>query len=242
MVGPALPQALRAVRYPLYDPDGNFRETDKDDPDTMATTCQEEHGPSRQRTAILNEYPTDDLVQLYAVVRFFHRILEGVLRRLLTSSCFWGRAVLQARGEIVHTNSSKRTHCTTVTSPPAGEHLDSRDVEPPEDEPAMQWILDTINGANDAYWHRLFIWPGKPLKGWLKHSSGFSGSLTASIVRHGGNLRRINYNTTTIESFILNLLSQSRLESLRHVAVENSEEINFVETRDMSFCIPARIY
>jgi hypothetical protein len=46
MVGPALPQALRAVRYPLYDPDGNFRETDKDDPDTMATTCPEEHGPS----------------------------------------------------------------------------------------------------------------------------------------------------------------------------------------------------
>jgi hypothetical protein len=45
--------------------------------------------------------------------------------------------------------------------------------------------------------------------------------------------------TPTIESFILNLLSQSRvrdltsqLESLRHVAVENSEEINFVETRE----------
>jgi hypothetical protein len=44
MVGPTLPQALRAVRYPLYDPGGNFRETDKDDPDTISTTCPEEHG------------------------------------------------------------------------------------------------------------------------------------------------------------------------------------------------------
>jgi hypothetical protein len=44
MVGPALPQALRAV-YPLYDPDENFRETAKDDPSTIATTCPEDHGP-----------------------------------------------------------------------------------------------------------------------------------------------------------------------------------------------------
>ncbi|KAJ7902255.1 hypothetical protein B0H13DRAFT_760189 [Mycena leptocephala] len=155
MVGPALPQALRAVRYPLYEPDGNFSETDKDDHDTMAT-CPEEHGPSvitsedqrkleenskvgdtledifsltqkdrtsqkntltpeeswrfrravyrislytsifpvdcyeidefdddidliqHQRTAILHEYPTDDLFQLYGVARFFRGILEGV--------------------------------------------------------------------------------------------------------------------------------------------------------------------
>jgi hypothetical protein len=32
----------------------------------------------RQRTAILNEHPTGDLFQLYAVVRFFRGILEGV--------------------------------------------------------------------------------------------------------------------------------------------------------------------
>jgi hypothetical protein len=91
-----------------------------------------------------------------------------------------------------------------------------------------------------VHWHRILIWPGELLKGWLKHSSEFSGSFTAAVVRHeGGNLRRINYNTTTIESFILNLLSQprvrdltSQLESLRHVAVENSKEINFVETRE----------
>jgi hypothetical protein len=42
-IGPALPQALRALRYLLYDPDGNFRETDKIDLDTMATACPEEH-------------------------------------------------------------------------------------------------------------------------------------------------------------------------------------------------------
>jgi hypothetical protein len=44
MVGPALPQALRPVGYLLYDPDGNFRETDNDDPDTMTTTFSEEQG------------------------------------------------------------------------------------------------------------------------------------------------------------------------------------------------------
>jgi hypothetical protein len=31
----------------MYNPDGIFRETDNlDDPDTMATTCPEERGPS----------------------------------------------------------------------------------------------------------------------------------------------------------------------------------------------------
>jgi hypothetical protein len=32
----------------------------------------------RQRTAILNEYPIDELCQLNEVVRFFRGILEGV--------------------------------------------------------------------------------------------------------------------------------------------------------------------
>jgi predicted esterase YcpF (UPF0227 family) len=32
----------------------------------------------RQRTAMLNEYPTDELFQIYAVVRFFRGILAGV--------------------------------------------------------------------------------------------------------------------------------------------------------------------
>jgi predicted esterase YcpF (UPF0227 family) len=32
----------------------------------------------RQRTAVLNEYPGCELLQLYAVVRFFREILEGV--------------------------------------------------------------------------------------------------------------------------------------------------------------------
>lgn len=30
------------------------------------------------RTAMLNEYPTDELFQIYAVVRFFRGILAGV--------------------------------------------------------------------------------------------------------------------------------------------------------------------
>ena len=32
----------------------------------------------RQRTAVLNNYPTSKLLQLYAVIRFFREILEGV--------------------------------------------------------------------------------------------------------------------------------------------------------------------
>ncbi|KAJ7902282.1 hypothetical protein B0H13DRAFT_1882660 [Mycena leptocephala] len=32
----------------------------------------------RQRTAILHEYPTDNLFQLYGIARFFRGILEGV--------------------------------------------------------------------------------------------------------------------------------------------------------------------
>jgi propanediol dehydratase small subunit len=32
----------------------------------------------RQRTAVLNEYPTDELLQIYAVVRFFRGILDGL--------------------------------------------------------------------------------------------------------------------------------------------------------------------
>jgi hypothetical protein len=32
----------------------------------------------RQRTAVLNEYPTGELLELYAVIRFFREILEGV--------------------------------------------------------------------------------------------------------------------------------------------------------------------
>jgi hypothetical protein len=36
------------------------------------------HLIQRQRTALLNEYPTDELLQIYAVVRFFCGILEGL--------------------------------------------------------------------------------------------------------------------------------------------------------------------
>jgi hypothetical protein len=36
------------------------------------------HFIRRQRTAVLNEYPTDELLQIYAVVRFFRGILDGL--------------------------------------------------------------------------------------------------------------------------------------------------------------------
>jgi hypothetical protein len=266
MVGPALLQPFRAVRYPLYDADGNFMETDKDDPDTMATTCPEEHGAGvitaeekrkleenlevvdtledifsltyvasryppqsifycrtmidsdrtgphkkiatpkeswrfrqavyriwlctsifpgdcyeidliqRQHTAMLSEYPTNDLFQLYAVVRFFCGILESVpagdeennnreycsltqaqaLRqliyypqmRILTSFCLWGRAVLLARGKIAQTNSSKRTHCITVTFPSRWKTFGQR----------ARWIhLKKTSLRCSGFWIRLTV-------------------------------------------------------------------------------------
>lgn len=52
IVGPTLPQALRLIRYPYWNPnpDGTaeslWTHNQHSDPDTMATTCPEEHGPS----------------------------------------------------------------------------------------------------------------------------------------------------------------------------------------------------
>jgi hypothetical protein len=43
IVGPALTQALRVLRYPKHNPDGTLWATDKEDPETVATTCPEEH-------------------------------------------------------------------------------------------------------------------------------------------------------------------------------------------------------
>ncbi|KAJ7923604.1 hypothetical protein B0H13DRAFT_2655072 [Mycena leptocephala] len=296
-IGPALPQALRALRYLLYDPDGNFRETDKIDLDTMATACRKStmpvllprkrnkleqnsevvntledifsltcvarpihpraynsifgqktgpHGRNilmpeeswhfqravhriwlytsifpgdryslddineldhdkidliqRQRTAMLNEYPTDELFQIYAVVRFFRGILAGVWdeehdnpnnpsisgagrhrRRMGTPFI----PISRGRGEPT---------VQRLLLPPSRKHLDRRA------------ILDTITGADDTsskcaascrltiptetYWHRLHIWRDDLLNGWLKSSSDLSGSLTASAFQHKGRNRR----------------------------------------------------
>jgi hypothetical protein len=59
---------------------------------------------------------------------------------------------LQARGKIAHTNSSTRLSLYNgYFSLPLENKWTAPEVDPPEDdEPAMQWILDTINGANNT--------------------------------------------------------------------------------------------
>ncbi|KAJ7855415.1 hypothetical protein B0H13DRAFT_2357868 [Mycena leptocephala] len=43
IVGPGLPQALQLLRYPKHNPDGTLWATNKEDPETVATTCLEDH-------------------------------------------------------------------------------------------------------------------------------------------------------------------------------------------------------
>ncbi|KAJ7841758.1 hypothetical protein B0H13DRAFT_2365548 [Mycena leptocephala] len=311
MVGPALPQALRAIRYPLLDADGVYKDTNNDDPDTMATTCPEEHGATvitpeekqkleensevvdtleyifsltqkdrtspkniltpeeswrfrravyriwlytsifsgdryslddineldddeigliqRQRTAVLNEYPTDELFQLYAVVRSFRGILEDGGAGPQDSLGPGGIAGAWKEGSYIPLEdglafglyeTDEENRCINgYFSLPLENIWNEREVEPPEDdEPGMKFILDTINGVNDtcvpvsiitnsfapnawhigskcatpggltllteANWHRLRIWPGDLLKGWLKNDGDLSSSLMMAVLEH----------------------------------------------------------
>ncbi|KAJ7850714.1 hypothetical protein B0H13DRAFT_52615 [Mycena leptocephala] len=302
MVGPALPQALRAIRYSLHDADWGYKNTNNDDPDTMATTCPEEHCATvitpeekqklkensevvdtleyifsltqkdrtspkntltpeeswrfrravyriwlytsifsgdryslddineldddeidliqRQRTAMLNEYPTDELFQLYAVVRSFRGILEDVCDEdhnkenaidILLSLGPGGIAGAWKEGSYIsledglafglYETDEENPLYNGYFSLPLENIWNEREVEPPEDdEPGMRFILDTINGVNDtcskcatpggltllteANWHRLRIWPGDLLKGWLKNDGDLSSSLMMAVLEH----------------------------------------------------------
>ncbi|KAF8128486.1 hypothetical protein K438DRAFT_2032714 [Mycena galopus ATCC 62051] len=274
VVGPALPQALRVIRYPYGAPDGGDRL--KDDPEEMATECPEgdslgmimpeekeqlqenakvisaleaiysltqkdrtsrtsvltSHESWRfrraayrimfycnlfsatydelddtmgcgmsdgeiwhvhsQRTAVLMQYQTEELLQLYAVVRFFRGILEDVT--------VWD-ANQSARVDILlalgpsgvkcawDERSKKGTHSSQTTSrSPLDNIWRTRQVTPPKDhESAMKWILDEVRGVGDtcsrcaapgglalftANWHRIPEFePVWFLKGRLKNNS-----------------------------------------------------------------------
>ncbi|KAJ7919860.1 hypothetical protein B0H13DRAFT_1708728, partial [Mycena leptocephala] len=251
IVGPALPQALRAIRYPLRNPDETLGAMDKDDPDTVATTCPEEHSASvitseekqrlednsevvdtleyiysltqkdrtsrksvlapaeswrfrravyriwlytnifsgdrysfdeinvgadgthliqRQRTALLNQYPTDELFQLYAVVHFFCGILKRVYAGHDDTQVNMLDILLSlGPGGIVRAWEERSTQSLYndlsfgifdvddnplykgYFSLPLETIWTARKMKPPkDDEPATKWILDTINGANDT--------------------------------------------------------------------------------------------
>ncbi|KAJ7914764.1 hypothetical protein B0H13DRAFT_2659110 [Mycena leptocephala] len=253
IVGPTLPQALWVIRYPVDNPDGTLRATDKEDPDTVATTCPEEHSASvitseekrrleenseivdtlediysltqkdrtsrksiltpeesgrfrravyriwvytnifsgdrysldeiddlgpdtihfirRQRTAVLNEYPTDELLQIYAVVRFFRGILDGLCNGdddnqenvidilLSVGPDSLARAWEYRSDEVLddglgfglYEDDGENPLYKGYFSLPLENIWTARKVKPPkDDEPATKWILDTIHGANDT--------------------------------------------------------------------------------------------
>ncbi|KAK6981647.1 hypothetical protein R3P38DRAFT_3113885 [Favolaschia claudopus] len=287
IVGPALPQALRAIRYPYGDDEVELveREYHKEDADTMATACPEEHEPSvitakekmelqenarmvqsledvysltqkdrtsatsvltpeeswrfcramyrimlycrlfsggrytledienleeeggiqqiqNQRTAVLSEYPTDELLQLYAVVCFLRGILEHVIddEELATNlvqlylslgpesilhayenrSCdiledLLGYSILEEDGDT--------PLYIGYFSIPLNNVWTARNVNtPPKDEePATKYILDEIIGANDTYWDHVDLQPTDFLKNHLKQTYAISHPFSQAV-------------------------------------------------------------
>ncbi|KAJ7678658.1 hypothetical protein B0H17DRAFT_1235569 [Mycena rosella] len=228
IVGPGLPQALRVLRYPLYDgPDADAIE--------MAGACPEEDGPSvimvtekqrlranaqvvgkledgynltpdiqderpdvegvtayriilycsvfpgnryeldeiealdnQQRTAMLNRYQTDELLELFSVVKFIHGIISGVVDETLSHMV---DILLSTGPEGAVLASEDRTYYTHEKHLLAEHVLHSgddrlfagyfalafatiwtrRNVNPPkEGEATSKWVLDTVIGANDT--------------------------------------------------------------------------------------------
>ncbi|KAF7333267.1 F-box domain-containing protein [Mycena sanguinolenta] len=244
IVGPALPQALRVLRYPYETPDGVARM--EEDPDTLAADCPEDHAASVitpielqyleensevivalediysvtqkdrssatsvltaveslrfrraayrimfycnlfpstsgrlygdelnvneithiqiQRTAMLASYPTDELLQLYAVLRFFQRIFEQVFDNpsdmdvLLTLGPRGAKRAWEKRsyGALLRKefkldfDDDKDCLCHRYFSLPLENIWTERAVDPPSDEePATRFILDSIIGADDT--------------------------------------------------------------------------------------------
>ncbi|KAJ7820059.1 hypothetical protein B0H14DRAFT_2834431 [Mycena olivaceomarginata] len=251
IVGPALPQALRVIRYQYAMPDGNAR--DKEDPDKLATECPEEHSPSvitadekqklqenskvvyalediysltqkdrtsrrsvltseeswrfrravyrimfytrlfsgdrydldeiadlgedgvkhirLQRMAVLKEYPTDELRQIYAVVQFMRDILAEVadggdpqIDVLLSDGPNGVRYAWEERSTesieedlgftLYEYDDEENELYTGYFSLPLNKIWMARGVKPPKDddekEPPTKWILDAISGGNDT--------------------------------------------------------------------------------------------
>ncbi|KAF7336517.1 hypothetical protein MSAN_02283700 [Mycena sanguinolenta] len=245
IVGPALPQALRVIRYPYHTADGGDRQ--QDDPGVLATECPEDHDASvispdekkslernsktiealedifsltqkdrtsrtsvlttdeswrfrraayrimlycnifpashgddldedsirhvqRQRTAVLQEYPTDELLQLYAVFRFFRGILEDACDEDADNQSSIVNVLLTMGPDGVKHVWDERTYHSLADeidfdwdedldyplyrgyfSLPLDNIWTARKVKPPKDEePASKFILDTIIGANDT--------------------------------------------------------------------------------------------
>ncbi|KAJ6566732.1 hypothetical protein B0H19DRAFT_1257920 [Mycena capillaripes] len=230
IVGPALPQALRVVRYPYHEHQEDQSTPEEElDPDTMAEACPEEHGASvitveekrklqensevidaleniysltraayrimlycgifpairhtfdelvdleedtvkhiqRQRTVLLSTYPTDELLQLYAVGRFMRETIVAVgndedhstdiIDTLLGTgpsgvTRAWKSRSIDDPEDELHWLFTEWEDENTLNigyfAVPLANIWDTRKVKPPKDEElATKCILDTVIGA-----------------------------------------------------------------------------------------------
>ncbi|KAF7342246.1 hypothetical protein MVEN_01812600 [Mycena venus] len=121
----------------------------------------------KQRTAVLNEYPTDELQQLHSVVQFLRSIFISLsttdldfIDSLLSTGPANALRAWQDRSYEVIQDDVEFTMFDDEDDAPLFEGYFSlpfeniwteRKVTPPkEDDPASKWILDQVNGANDT--------------------------------------------------------------------------------------------
>ncbi|KAJ7853804.1 hypothetical protein B0H14DRAFT_3449995 [Mycena olivaceomarginata] len=136
----------------------------------------------RQRTAVLKEYPTDELRQMYAVIQFLRGILEDVAEAendiaiessmvdiLLSRGpesvwCTWHeRSFEPVESGLPYGLDENELH-TGYFSLPLNKIWTARGVKPPKDdddkEPPTKWILDLIIGGNDTCDGIIIRWAG----------------------------------------------------------------------------------
>jgi hypothetical protein len=126
----------------------------------------------RQRTAVLSEYPTDELLEVYAVARFMRHALEAigddgsvadedVVDTLLATgpagvvSAWTSRSLEMIEDELYWLgveSDDRNTLYTGYFDVPFTSIWSTRKVKPPPNnaEPATKYILDTIVGADDT--------------------------------------------------------------------------------------------
>ncbi|KAJ7261073.1 hypothetical protein C8J57DRAFT_472549 [Mycena rebaudengoi] len=154
-----------------------------------------------QRTTVLSEYSTDELHQLDSVVKFLHGILDSVSappgETLLSTGPSGVQRAWQAHScDVLEDDIDFAFFEDDGDIPlfqgyfslPLENIWAARKITPPnEDDPASQWILDQVDGANDtcsqcaaaagihlyteANWDRFPIYLTNLLKNNLKHNA-----------------------------------------------------------------------
>ncbi|KAF7351671.1 hypothetical protein MSAN_01600000 [Mycena sanguinolenta] len=158
------------------------------------------HRIRQQRVAVLNEYPTDELLEFFSGTRFlsaiFERWSDQFRNDVYMSTGPHGALRAWSAGPYedlfsFHEDSDQSpfyfdfdSECGYLSGPLTNIWR-KRKIAPPEDEaPASNWILDSVNGADDtcskcgtpgdlyteANWSRFQAWIPGLLKGSLKRN------------------------------------------------------------------------